>query len=161
MPRGDNLSLLSTSLVDFRPQRRLPAQNSPATPTMLFLYLILMLSSPVFGQSPSQEPLPGPPVSTPQSPSITPDNKASQDTGDAGQFVFKKKVEEVILHAVVVDQQNDLVSNLPQTDFHVLEDGKQQEITSFHQEKVPVALGILIDNWDRCVPSVRRSTGPR
>ena len=143
------MSLLSTSIVDFRcrpEQMRLPAQNLPATPTALFLYLILVVSSPVFGQSPSQGPLPGPPVSTPQSPSITPDNKASQDTGDAGQFVFKKKVEEVILHAVVVDQQNDLVSNLPQTDFHVLEDGKQQEITSFHQEKVPVALGILIDN---------------
>ena len=108
---------------------------------------MLLLARPGIGQNPPQGPPPGPPVSTPQSPSIAPDDKASQDAqGDAGQFVFKKKVEEVILHAVVVDQHNDLVSNLPQSDFHVFEDGKQQEITSFHQEKVPVALGILIDN---------------
>ncbi len=144
------MSLLSTSLVHFGThtvQMRLPAQNSATTTrTVLFFCLMFALSSPVFGQNPSQGPPPGPPVSTPQSPSITPEDKSSQNSDDAGQFVFKKKVEEVILHAVVVDQQNDLVSNLPQADFHVFEDGKQQEVTSFHQEKVPVALGILIDN---------------
>ena len=123
------------------------AQDSTIAKTVLFLSLTLLLSLPALGQSPSQGPPTGPPVSTPQSPSITPDDKGSQDVqGDAGQFVFKKKVEEVILHAVVVDQQNDLVSNLPQTEFRVFEDGKPQEIISFHQEKVPVALGILIDN---------------
>ncbi len=115
------------------------AQNSPLTPP----------------SNEGQSTAPVPPVSTPQSPSITPDNSGStpvqgsgsQDTqGDAGQFVFRKKVEEVILHAVVVDQQNDLVSNVPQSEFHVFEDGKPQQITSFHQERVPVALGILIDN---------------
>ncbi|MGC2198510.1 MAG: VWA domain-containing protein [Terriglobales bacterium] len=117
-----------------------------------FAALALLSAS---AQNPSQAPPPGPPVSTPQSPSITPDNNgtaagqnsASQDPqGDAGQFVFRKQVEEVILHAVVVDQQNDLIANLPQSEFRVYEDGKPQEITSFHQERVPVALGILIDN---------------
>ncbi len=105
-------------------------------------------------QNPPQASPPGPPVTTSQSPSVTPDDAAtggqtpgSQDPqGEAGQFVFRKKVEEVILHAVVVDQQNDLISNLPQDEFRVYEDGKQQQITSFHQERVPVALGILIDN---------------
>jgi len=89
-------------------------------------------------------------VTTSNSPSITPDNgttAASPDTQvDTGQFVFRKKVEEVILHAVVVDQQNDLIPDVPQNEFRVFEDGKPQQITSFHQEKVPVALGILIDN---------------
>jgi VWFA-related protein len=66
--------------------------------------------------------------------------------GDAGQFVFRKKVQEVVLHAVVVDQQNDLLSNLDKGAFHVYEDSRPQEITSFYQEHVPVALGILIDN---------------
>lgn len=139
------------SLVDWGlhcEQRYPSARNSAVAQTLLFLFLVLFLAHPGFGQNPPpQAPPPGPPVSTPQSPSVTPDDKVSQDAqGDAGQFVFRKKVEEVILHAVVVDQHNDLVSNLPQTDFHVFEDGKQQEITSFHQEKVPVALGILIDN---------------
>src|SRR5262249_5473071 len=138
------------SLVDcgrYSERRFPPVRNSAVTQTLLLLSLAFLLARPGFGQNPPSGPPPGPPVSTPQSPSIAPDEKASQDAqGEAGQFVFKKKVEEVILHAVVVDQHNDLVSNLPQTDFHVFEDGKQQEITSFHQEKVPVALGILIDN---------------
>lgn len=65
---------------------------------------------------------------------------------DAVQFVFKKKVEEVTLHAVVVDQQNNLISSLNRDSFSVYEDGKLQKMTSFRQENVPLALGILIDN---------------
>jgi Ca-activated chloride channel homolog len=118
--------------------------------------LALAVLSSAAAQSPSPAAPPGPTVSTPRSPSITPDEKGAKGTsqdpssqdpqGDAGQFVFRKKVEEVILHAVVVDQQNDLISNMPQSEFRVYEDGRPQEITSFHQERVPVALGILIDN---------------
>lgn len=69
-----------------------------------------------------------------------------QQGDDAGQFVFRKKVEEVVLHAVVVDGQNELISNLDKNSFRVYEDSKPEEITSFYQEHVPVALGILIDN---------------
>jgi Ca-activated chloride channel homolog len=72
--------------------------------------------------------------------------------GDAGQFVFRKQVEEVVLHATVVDQQNNLVSDLARGGFQVYEDGKLQQITSFHQEHVPVALGILIDNSGSMLP---------
>jgi Ca-activated chloride channel homolog len=75
-------------------------------------------------------------------------NPQSQETqgDDAGQFVFRKKVEEVVLHAVVVDGQNNLIANLDKNSFRVYEDSKPQEITSFYQEHVPVALGLLIDN---------------
>ena len=61
-------------------------------------------------------------------------------------FVFKKQVEEVILHATVVDEERHLVPQLDQNTFSVFEDGVKQEITSFHREDVPVALGIVIDN---------------
>ena len=77
---------------------------------------------------------------------------ASSVQGDAGQFVFRKQVEEVVLHATVVDQQNNLISNLGQSGFQVYEDGRLQQITSFHQEHVPVALGILIDNSGSMLP---------
>ncbi|HZS99935.1 MAG TPA: VWA domain-containing protein [Terriglobales bacterium] len=72
--------------------------------------------------------------------------------GDAGQFVFRKQVEEVVLHATVVDQQNNLVPDLGRSGFQVYEDGKLQQITSFHQEHIPVALGILIDNSGSMLP---------
>ena len=61
-------------------------------------------------------------------------------------FVFRATVEEVSLHATVTDNKQRLVTNLRQRDFKVLEDGKPQVITSFRNEDIPVALGIVIDN---------------
>jgi len=69
-----------------------------------------------------------------------------QSQTEEGQFVFRKKVEEVILHAVVVDPQNHLISNLNGDAFSIYENGKLQRMTSFRHENVPLALGILIDN---------------
>jgi Ca-activated chloride channel family protein len=66
--------------------------------------------------------------------------------GDDGVFVFKKEVQEVILHATVVDEQRRLVINLDRPAFTVFEDGVPQTTTSFHRDDVPVAMGIVIDN---------------
>jgi VWFA-related protein len=61
-------------------------------------------------------------------------------------FVFKKQVEEVVLHATVYDEQRHIVTGLDKIAFTVLENGAQQPITSFRQEDVPVAIGIVVDN---------------
>ncbi|MBZ5681980.1 MAG: VWA domain-containing protein [Acidobacteriia bacterium] len=61
-------------------------------------------------------------------------------------FVFKKQVEEVVLHAIVFDEQRRLVPYLDKTAFTVFENGEPQTITSFRREDVPVAMGIVIDN---------------
>ncbi len=61
-------------------------------------------------------------------------------------FVFKKDVEEVMLHATVFDGQRNLVPGLDKSAFVVFEDGKPQNITSFRRQDVPVAMGILVDN---------------
>ena len=68
------------------------------------------------------------------------------EQSDNGSFTFRKKVEEVVLHATVMDQKQRLVSGLRQNDFTVYEDGRPMAITSFHQEDIPVAIGIVIDN---------------
>ena len=65
---------------------------------------------------------------------------------DSGMFVFKKQVEEVVLHATVLDEQRHLVPNLDKNAFSVYENGMPQPITSFRHEDVPVAMGIVIDN---------------
>ncbi len=67
-------------------------------------------------------------------------------TGKGGEYIFRAQVEEVTLHATVVDQKNRLVSGLNKNDFQVFEDGKPQQITFFGHEDVPVSLGIIIDN---------------
>jgi Ca-activated chloride channel family protein len=114
-------------------------------------------------QTPS--PTPVPPTSTEaaqpaQSPSPAPASQTEGATGlpqaqpsdqppsddQSGVFVFKKEVQEVALHATVVDDQRHLVTNLDRPAFTVFEDGVRQATTSFHRDDVPVAMGIVIDN---------------
>ncbi len=59
---------------------------------------------------------------------------------------FTSEVEEVLLHATVVDDKQRMVTNLDKDAFTILEDGKPQNITSFRHEDIPVAMGIVIDN---------------
>jgi len=86
-------------------------------------------------------------VAAPQSGGTTtappPDDQAPANDS---VFVFKKEVQEVILHATVVDDQRRLVTNLDRPAFTVFEDGVPQKTTSFHRDDVPVAMGIVIDN---------------
>ena len=70
----------------------------------------------------------------------------SPDSADNGTFVFRKQVEEVVLHATVVDDKQRIVTNLDKGDFNVYEDGRPQTITSFRHEDIPVAMGIVVDN---------------
>jgi len=78
----------------------------------------------------------------------TPPNNAAQnpDSGDSGVFVFRKEVEEVVLHATVVDDKQHIITSLDKGDFNVYEDGHPQVITSFRHEDIPVAMGIVVDN---------------
>jgi len=77
---------------------------------------------------------------------------AQAQDDQSGGFVFKKEVEEVVLRAIVVDEQNRLVTGLSEKGFHVFEDGKPQDLTFFRKERVPVSLGILIDNSGSMLP---------
>ena len=93
---------------------------------------------PPTNQSPSNQPLTSQPPTT----------SAAQnpDTSDSGVFVFRKEVEEVVLHATVVDDKQRIVTSLDKGDFNVYEDGHLQTITSFRHEDIPVAMGIVVDN---------------
>jgi VWFA-related protein len=95
-------------------------------------------------QTPSSAP---PSDSTSPAPGQTPPN-ASQgpDSADSGVFIFHKQVDEVLLHATVVDDKQRIVTSLDKGDFNVFEDGRQQTITSFRHEDIPVAMGIVVDN---------------
>jgi hypothetical protein len=64
--------------------------------------------------------------------------------------LFNKRVEEVVLHATVVDEWGHLVTSLDRGAFSVFVNGVPEPITSFHREAVPVAKGIVIDIPARC-----------
>jgi VWFA-related protein len=102
-----------------------------------------------------------PPSSTPPAPppsQAQPQNQQGNTTGgqpqsgqgpegeNNGVYIFRKQVEEVILHATVYDDHDHMVTSLDKNDFTVFEDGVQQTITSFRREDIPVAVGIVIDN---------------
>src|SRR4029077_20868104 len=98
------------------------------------------------------------PQSAPQSPTgevpppaskgqVVPPNAAQNpESGDSGVFVFRKQVDEVVLHATVVDDKQRIVTSLDKGDFNVYENGSPQTITSFRHEDIPVAMGIVVDN---------------
>ncbi len=74
------------------------------------------------------------------------DQGTAPEREDNGQYVFTTTVQEVQLHATVVDDKHRFVTDLDKGDFTVFEDGKPQTINSFRREDVPVSLGIIIDN---------------
>lgn len=87
--------------------------------------------------------------SIPQSagtPAPTPPPAQQQPPDDSGTFVIRKDVDEVLVHASVVDEKQHLVTNLDKSAFTVFEDGKQQKVVSFRHEDIPVAMGVVIDN---------------
>ena len=79
--------------------------------------------------------------------SAPPASSSQQKTPEEnGTFVIRKDVDEVLLHATVVDDKQHIVTNLDRNAFTVFEDGKPQNIISFRHEDIPVAMGIVIDN---------------
>jgi Ca-activated chloride channel homolog len=106
--------------------------------------------TPPSGQGPTNSGPMNPSPGTQQSPQGQ--SPGEQNPGQApsatdnGVFVFHAEAQEVTLHATVVDERNRLVTNLNKTDFAVFENNQLQQIRSFRQEDIPVAMGILIDN---------------
>jgi len=103
-----------------------------------------MLAQPFAGDA-QQAPPPPPSQSSPAS--QPPATAGQQQTPDEnGTYVLRRDVDEVLLHATVVDDKQHIVTNLDKSAFTVSEDGKPQTIVSFRHEDIPVAMGIVIDN---------------
>jgi Ca-activated chloride channel homolog len=94
-----------------------------------FLALVLCPLLVVQGQTPQP--------TTPRTPSVE---------KKGGGYVIKAEVNEVVLHATVVDKRGRIINDLNQSDFHVYEDGAPQTIKSFSHADVPVTMGIVIDD---------------
>ncbi len=120
----------------------MPPRSRPRT--SLF-FLLLFCGAFLGGQNPPPQPPSG------QSPPPAAGGKTATagqelEAGEGGVFKIKKEVQEVVLHATVVDERQRLVTNLDRAAFTVYEDGRPQKITSFRREDIPVAMGIVIDN---------------
>ncbi len=89
---------------------------------------------------------PAPQSQSGAAPASPPGSSQQQPADQNGTYVIRKDVDEVLLHATVVDDKQHIVTNLDRTAFTIFEDGKPQNIISFHNEDIPVSMGIVIDN---------------
>src|SRR5512132_3351407 len=129
----------STSIGAQEPMSQPPVARPPAPPPQ---------QAPQ--QAPQQQPAqqaPGntqpanQPSNTVQVPAGQAQQGQSPDQNEGGVFVFKKRVEEVTLHATVIDDRQRMITNLDKNAFIVYEDGQPQKITSFRHDDVSVSIG--------------------
>ena len=62
--------------------------------------------------------------------------------------VLRSGVDVVAVTATVFDAEGRLAPGLPREAFEIYEDGEPQAITQFTNERVPVGLGVLLDQSD-------------
>src|SRR6201997_3819277 len=141
MPRRDTMHLRSSRV--FLAALLLSSLTPTAAPQQSSSGDAFPSGVPSQASAPQQEP--AKPDSTQSKPAPQQETPQGQGQDEQG-FVFHKQVEEVVLHATVVDDKQRLVTNLEKQSFTVLEDGRPQRITSFRLEDIPVALAIVIDN---------------
>ena len=131
-------------------------RRNNASLLILFLLTALLRNTSQAQEGASNQPtsnqsaaVPSSQATPPTSPGqATPPNAAqnAETPEDSSVFVFRKQVEEVVLHATVVDDKQHIVTSLDKDDFNVYEDVHPQTITSFRHEDIPVAMGIVVDN---------------
>ena len=66
----------------------------------------------------------------------------------AGTAPFRSRVDIVQVTVSVTDANGRLITGLTQGDFQIFEDGVEQQITQFTDQRVPVSLGMLLDASD-------------
>lgn len=170
--RNSRILLLATLIISFvifgaaqtvvppqqAPAQAAPAQNAPApsqpasnapaqTPAGQSNAPAAAPQSQPQGQQQAQQPGQAAQQPGATQPGQQPDSgMQAPENNDAGVFVFKKEVDEVVLHATVVDDKQHLITNLEKGAFTIYENGQPQSITSFRHDDIPVAMAIVIDN---------------
>lgn len=115
-----------------------PAQAQPAQPQPQ--------PQPTAPAQPANDGASQPPPANQSGNAVQVPSQGQEIKKEGDQFVLRKQVQEVTLHATVVDDKQHLVTNLNKDNFQIFENGQLQEVKSFRREDVPVALGIVIDN---------------
>jgi Ca-activated chloride channel family protein len=96
---------------------------------LLTLALYLLLPFPVAAQTNGPEPR------------IRPAPELAQTSGKP----IQSDVSLVLVNMTVTDPYDRLVTGLEKENFRVFEDGKEQEVTIFSSEDVPISIGIIFD----------------
>jgi Ca-activated chloride channel family protein len=103
--------------------------------------LLLLCAGFVFGQAPAQNTPPAPPDPQTAAPADGVPNPSDP------RYRLAVEVELVNITTTVTNDRGQYIDDLKGEDFQVYEDGKLQKVSFFsHDQKVPVSVGVLIDN---------------
>ena len=81
------------------------------------------------------------------------------DQGPTGGFKLKVDVNLVLVEATVREPNGGIAGDLGRQDFHVFEDGVEQEIRYFSRDELPLAVGLVVDRSGSMAPAVRELRG--
>jgi Ca-activated chloride channel family protein len=144
--------LASQQGADSRPRRS--NQNVPPTPAAIASPTPAGTSNQSAPNRPAPTPTPqitgtdriAPSLGEPPPPprlKPTPTPTPPEEIEEGSKIVFN--AELVQLHVRVIDRNNRPIDNVPQSQFHVFEDGVPQPIESFTREEVPISYGLAVD----------------
>src|SRR3984957_18335356 len=111
-------------------------RNSRPSHFAAWLTALLVLSIGAWTQSntaqvsPPRSSQPATPPAKTETPSQPPSGQ--EPSADSGTFVFRKDVQEGLVHAMVIEDKQHMISNLDQNANAVFEDGKPQFFKSSH-----------------------------
>ncbi len=71
--------------------------------------------------------------------------QAFPNSADAGKFRFKSDVDLVVVEATVRDHNGGIINNLSRDNFHVYENGVEQQIGYFSRDALPLAVALVLD----------------
>lgn len=88
-----------------------------------------------------------------QGPVVTSPSKAAPKSVSAA--TFRSNVDLVLVEAGVHDEHGRAIGNLARDDFRILEDGREQVISAFSHEELPLAVALVIDNSSSIVAALQ------
>ena len=145
-------ALVSAATQESRPRNTQSAPGSSAsqTPAPATNNQARPATTPSPSPTPSQTPKPvdriaptlgepPPPPKLKPTPTPTPPEEIDPES------ILRINADLVELHVRVIDRNNRPINKIPQTDFHVFEDGVAQPIEYFSQEEVPISYGLAVD----------------
>jgi Ca-activated chloride channel family protein len=109
--------------------------------------LILALVEGASGQLPPSLSPPSAPPTPAEAPTVS---------GGTGGFRLRTDVNLVVVEATVRDQGGGIVNDLAQENFHIYEDGVEQQIRYFSRYELPLAIALVVDASGSMGPALRQ-----
>jgi len=73
---------------------------------------------------------------------------------EQGEFTLKVDVRMVLVEVTVRDVKGRIINDLKRENFHLYEDGVEQQITHFSRDELPLAVALVVDSSGSIAPEL-------